>query len=113
MHIGGWRLHKFWDVRSRRRTERSTGMTTTVYDWGQAIMTSTAAALALFLGAIPKIIGFVAILIIGWLIAGALTGLMARLLRTVRFNDLAERSGLSGFVRNMGVHTDASGVLAT
>ena len=87
-------------------------MTTTVYDWGQAIMTSTAAALALFLGAIPKIIGFVAILIIGWLIAGALTGLMARLLRTVRFNDLAERSGLSGFVRNMGVHTDASGVLA-
>ncbi len=87
--------------------------TTTVYDWGQAVMTSVAAALALFLGAIPKIIGFLAILIIGWMIAGALTGLMARLLRSVRFNELAERSGISAFVRNMGVRTDASGMLAT
>jgi Conserved TM helix len=87
--------------------------TSTVYDWGQAIMTSVAAALALFLGAIPKIIGFLAILIIGWLIAGALAGVVANLLRAVKFNELAERSGFSGFVRNMGVHTDAADVLAT
>jgi hypothetical protein len=98
----------------RAPTRKERGMaTTTVYDWGQAVMTSTATALALFLSAIPKLIGFAAILIIGWLIAGALTGLTARLLRLVRFNDLAERSGLSGFVRNMGVYTDASGVMAT
>jgi hypothetical protein len=87
--------------------------TTTVYDWGQAIMTSVAAALVMFLGAIPKIIGFLAILVIGWMIAGALSGIVVRMLRAVRFNDLAERSGFSGFVRNMGVHSDASGVLAT
>jgi hypothetical protein len=87
--------------------------TTTVYDWGQAIMTSTAAALALFLGAIPKIIGFLVILLIGWLIAGALAGVVANLLRAVKFNELAERSGFSGFVRNMGIHTDAAGVIAT
>jgi hypothetical protein len=87
--------------------------TSTVYDWGQAVMTSTAAALALFLGAIPKVIGFLAILLIGWFIAGALAGVVANLLRAVKFNELAERSGFSGFVRNMGVHTDASGVLAT
>ena len=31
-----------------------------VTDWGQAIMTSIAAALAMFLGAIPKVIGFAA-----------------------------------------------------
>src|SRR3954447_24295081 len=76
-------------------------------------MTSTAAALALFLGAIPKIIGFLVILLIGWLIAGALAGVVANLLRAVKFNELAERSGFSGFVRNMGIHTDAAGVIAT
>ena len=35
-------------------------------------MTSVAAALAMFLGAIPKVIGFAVILIIGWFIAGLL-----------------------------------------
>src|SRR5207248_217379 len=89
------------------------GMTAPVYDWGQAVMTSTAAALALFLAAIPKIIGFLVILLIGWMVAGALAGIVAKLLRTVRFNELAQRSGFSGFVQNMGVHTDASGVIAT
>jgi hypothetical protein len=33
-------------------------------------------------------------------------------LRAIRFNDLAQRSGFSGFVHNMGVHTDAAGLLA-
>jgi hypothetical protein len=84
-----------------------------IYDWGQAIMTSAAWALALFLSAIPKIIGFAVILLIGWLVAGALSGVVAGLLRAVRFNDLAQRSGFSGFVHNMGVQTDASGVIAT
>ena len=87
--------------------------TGTVTDWGQAIMTSTAAALALFLGAIPKIIGFLAILFIGWLVAGVLAGVVANLLRAVRFNDLAQRSGFSSLVQNMGVRTDAAGLIAT
>ena len=87
--------------------------TGTVSDWGQAVMTSAAAALALFLGAIPKVIGFLAILLIGWIVAGALAGVVARLLRAAHFNDLAQRSGFSGFVQNMGLHTDAAGLIAT
>ena len=83
-----------------------------VTDWGAAVMTSLTAALSLFLAAIPRVIGFIVILIIGWLIAGALAAAVAALLRAVRFNDLAQRSGLSGFVHNMGVRTDAAGVLA-
>src|SRR4051794_11961298 len=75
-------------------------------------MTSMVAALALFLGAIPKIIGFLVILIIGWIIASALAGVVASLLRAVRFNDLAQRAGFSDFVRKMGVHTDSAGMLA-
>jgi len=76
-------------------------------------MTSVAAALALLLGAIPKVIGFTVILIIGWIIASALATAVAAILRTVKFNDLAQRAGISGFVQKMGVHTDAAGFLAT
>jgi hypothetical protein len=84
----------------------------TVTSWGEAVMTSLAAALAMFLAAIPRVIGFLVILIIGWLIAGLLASAVANLLRVVRFNNLAERSGFTDFVRNMGLTTDASGVLA-
>jgi hypothetical protein len=87
--------------------------TVPVTDWGQAIMTSVATALALLLGAIPKVIGFAVILIIGWIIASALATAVAAILRTVKFNELAQRAGISGFVQKMGVHTDAAGFLAT
>ena len=83
-----------------------------INEWGAALTASLTSALSLFLAAIPRIIGFLVIVIIGWLISGALAAGVAALLRAVRFNDLAQRSGLSGFVRNMGVNTDASGLLA-
>jgi hypothetical protein len=80
--------------------------------WGAALTTSLATALSLFLGAIPRIIGFLVIIIIGWLISGALAAGVAAILRAIRFNELAQRSGFSGFVQNMGLRTDASGMLA-
>jgi hypothetical protein len=86
---------------------------TPVRDITEALLASFAAALALFLGAIPKIIGFLVIWIVGWIIASALAGAVAAILRAVRFNDLAERSGLSGFIQNMGMRTDAAGMIAT
>ena len=85
---------------------------TPVTDWGTAVMTSLTAALAMFLAAIPKVIGFLVILIIGWIIASALARLVAAILRRARFDELATRSGFTGFVRNMGLQTDASGVVA-
>jgi hypothetical protein len=83
-----------------------------ITDWGAAMMTSLTAALSLFLAAIPRIIGFLLIIIIGWFISGLLATGVAALLRAVRFNDLAQSSGFSGFVRNMGVRKDPAGVLA-
>jgi hypothetical protein len=83
-----------------------------INEWGEALIASLTAALSLFLAAIPRLIGFALIIIVGWLISGWLASGMAALLRAVRFNDLAQRSGLSGFVQNMGVRTDTSGLLA-
>lgn len=84
---------------------------TGVRDWGEAMMTSATGALALFLGAIPKIIGFVIILLVGWFIAGLIAKGVAVVLRKVNFNEMANRSGFSGFIDNMGVRCDAAGFL--
>jgi hypothetical protein len=81
-------------------------------DWGEAIRASLAGALALLLTGIPRIIGFLLILLIGWFIAGILARAVAGLLRVIRFNDLAQRAGITGFVKNMGIQRDAAGVLA-
>ena len=83
-----------------------------VTDWGEAVMTSAAAALAMFLSAIPRVIAFAVIVIIGWIVASLIAKAAAALLRAVHFNDLATRSGFGGFVRSMGVHTDSSGFIA-
>jgi hypothetical protein len=87
-------------------------VTTPVTSWGEAIMTSLAAALAMFVGAIPKVLAFAVILIIGWIIAGLIAAAVAALLRAVKFNDLAQRSGFAGFVQKTGIRTDAAGALA-
>ncbi|MEN9937281.1 MAG: hypothetical protein RLZZ387_3860 [Chloroflexota bacterium] len=82
-----------------------------INDWGEALLSSAAGALALFFAAIPKVLGFLAILIIGWLISGLVQKAVAALLRTVRFNELSQRSGFAGFVQNMGVRGDSSNFL--
>lgn len=82
-----------------------------IRDWGEAMMTSATGALVLFLGAIPKIIGFVIILLVGWFIAGLIAKAIAVVLRRIHFNEMAERSGFSGFINNMGVQCDAAGFL--
>lgn len=82
-----------------------------VTDWGEAMMTSLAAAMALFFSAVPKIIGFVVIVIAGWFIASLIERGLAAILRAIRFNDLAQRAGLTDFVQKMGMNTDASGLI--
>jgi small-conductance mechanosensitive channel len=82
-----------------------------VTEWSEALMTSLAAAMALFFSAIPKILGFLLILLVGWFVASALDKGVSALLRRVRFNELSERAGLSDFIAKMGITTDAAGVV--
>ena len=83
-----------------------------IRDWGDALLTSITQALALFLVAIPKVIGFLIIIAIGWLIASLVARGAAALLRSVRFNDMATRFGFAGFVTNTGVQTDSVGFVS-
>lgn len=83
-----------------------------IQDWGGALMVSVSQALAIFLAAIPKVIGFAVILIVGWFLATLIAKAVAGLLRTLHFDDLAQRSGFSDFVSSTGAETDAAGFLA-
>ena len=83
-----------------------------VRDWGDAVLTSIAQALALLLAAIPKIIGFVIILVIGWFVAALVAKGVSAVLRSTRFNDMSQRSGFAGFVRRTGVDTDPTEFVA-
>jgi hypothetical protein len=89
-----------------------TGTLATVRDWSEATLTSLAAAMALFFAAIPKIIGFLVVVIIGWIVASLIAGAIAAVLRRIRFNELAVQSGFSGFIQNTGMQTDAAGAIA-
>ncbi len=83
----------------------------TISDWGTALMSSLTAAMAMLFSAVPKILGFLIIILAGWLIASLAEKAVAAILRTIHFNDLAERSGLADFVRKMGTDTDSSGMI--
>jgi len=82
-----------------------------ITEWSAAMMTSLAAAMAMFFSAIPKVLGFLVIVIIGWLLASLAEKGIAALLRAVKFNELATRSGLTQFIDKMGTQTDAAGMI--
>ncbi len=91
---------------------QTTAVAVPVRDTGDALKASLTGALNTFFAAIPRIIGFAVVLIIGWIIASLLARGVQALLHAVRFNDLARRAGLADFVHKMGVKDDSSAVLA-
>jgi hypothetical protein len=86
--------------------------TAQVQGWGDAFMTSLTNALAVLLTAIPKIIGFVLILIIGWIVASAVAKGTAALLRAVRFDEVARRARFDELARRLGTEANAAGFVA-
>src|SRR5215208_5751714 len=92
---------------------QGTAVAVPVQDTGDALKASLAGALNTLLSAIPRIIGFAVVLIIGWIISSLLARGVQALLHAVRFNDLARRSGFSNFVQKMGVKDDSAGVIAS
>jgi hypothetical protein len=79
---------------------------------GEALRASVAGAFGSVLSAIPRLLAFGLVLVAGWLLSSLLARGVSALLRAVRFDDLARRSGLAGFVAQMGLSQGASDVLA-
>lgn len=81
--------------------------------WGESFMLSLNNSVAVLASTLPKILAFVLILIIGWFLASLIAKGVALVLRNIKFNELATRAGLAGFIQKMDVKTDAAGFFAS
>lgn len=63
-------------------------------------------------GIVPNIIAALAILVIGWFVAKGLSGLAGQLLKKLKLNSIAERAGITGFLKNAGFTHDTSWVVS-
>jgi hypothetical protein len=88
--------------------ERSNDM---IRDWGTAIFNALANAVNLILTFIPRLVGFLIILIVGWIIAALLSRAVTWLLRRIGFDRMSDRIGLTRFEQRMGVRLDSAGIL--
>jgi small-conductance mechanosensitive channel len=86
-------------------------MPTQLSNWSDATLSSLYAAMAMLFAAVPRIIGFAVILIVGWLVAALVAKALAAVLHAVKFNTLAERAGLAGFMEKAGQRSDASAAM--
>lgn len=82
-----------------------------IQDWGTAIFNALANAVNLILTFIPRLIGFLVILIVGLIIAALVAKALTFLLRKVGFDRMSDRIGLTRFEQRMGVRMDTAGVL--
>ncbi len=84
---------------------------TPITDLGTAIVTGIAAAFAAFFSALPSVLGALAVIVIGWIVAGWIGGLLARGLRMIRFDELADRSGVTAFLERAEIRADPATVV--
>ncbi|MDQ2713857.1 MAG: small-conductance mechanosensitive ion channel [Chloroflexota bacterium] len=82
-----------------------------VTNWGDAILTALANALNLVLTFIPRLLGFLVILLVGWIVATLVSKALTLLLRKIGFDRMSERIGLTRFEQRMGVKMDSAGIL--
>jgi hypothetical protein len=88
--------------------------TTTVVRPGftETLMTSFRDAFSMIVGAIPRILGFIIIVAIGWFVSSLLAKAVTGLLRAIRFDELMQKAGLSDFMNKMGTGIDSVGIVA-
>src|SRR5689334_18898808 len=69
-------------------------------------------AFSMILGAIPRILGFIVVVAIGWFVSTLLARGVLSLLRAIRFDELMQRSGIADFMNKMATGTDSAGIVA-
>ena len=61
---------------------------------------------------LPRILGFLVVLGVGWLLSSLLARGVRAVLQAAGFDDLASRSGVTAFAERLGVRTDPTGMVA-
>ena len=76
----------------------------------QGALTSTFTTAGEF---IPKLIGAIIIFLIGWIVAKILRTVINKVLKAIKFDDVADSIGINGALAKGGLKMRASGMLAT
>lgn len=82
-----------------------------VTDWTAGLITGLTAGMARLFGAIPNILGALILLIVGWIIAGIVAGLVTKLCRAIHVDTVGDRVGVNGFLQQAGTSLKASNIL--
>lgn len=77
----------------------------------QAIINAFGVAITTFFNFVPHLVGFLAIALVGWLIALAVGKAVTALLRKLGFARLSDRVGLTRMEQRMGMRLDSSRIL--
>jgi hypothetical protein len=80
--------------------------------FGDTLVASFRDAFAMILTAIPRILGFIVVVAIGWFVSSLLAKAVTGLLRAIRFDDLMQKSGIGDFMNKMGTGLDAASIVA-
>ncbi len=86
-------------------------VTNTVTDWSGSLWHGLTAGLDRFANGIPTVLGALLILIIGWVIAGALAALITKFARAVHVDTLADHARVNDFLGRAGTRLKASDIV--
>jgi hypothetical protein len=79
----------------------------------QAIVDAFGNVVGRFLTTLPTLFAALIIVVLGWIVGVLVSKALTRLLRTVRFNELAKRAGVDQFLERARIKLDPSGALST
>jgi small-conductance mechanosensitive channel len=84
-----------------------------VIEWNTLIVEPVTQMLNRIMAYLPVLLGALIILIVGWIIAKAIRGLVDWLLKTVRFDTLADKAGISEVLRKGDLKISAREVVSS
>jgi len=83
-----------------------------VIEWKSLIVTPVSEMLTKIVGYLPTLIGALIILTVGWMVAKTLRRIVNRALKTIHFDKLADKAGISEILGKGGLKTSAIDVLS-
>jgi len=83
-----------------------------VIEWGNLIVEPTRQMLTRIMGYLPVLLGALAILIVGWIVARIIRLIVDGVLKVVRFDTLADKSGISEILRKGDLKISAREVVS-
>ena len=86
-------------------------LTTSVTDGSASLWHGLTAGLDRFANGVPTVLGAILILVIGWIIAGILATVVAKLARVAHVDTLADHSKVNDFLSRSGTRMKASDIL--